>query len=95
MTCSNLIRVKSQELYKRQRCTRSGFQDSSPAGFSTFWINRIGSGLQFYSSFPIRIRIFKFPCFGIWRQHNHKKNVCKDLNILKDVMWFTLIANVW
>ena len=61
----------------RQRCTGSGFQDSSPAGFSTFWTNRIGSGLRFYSSF--RIRIFKFHWFGIWRQHNHKKNFCKDL----------------
>ena len=48
-----------------QRCTGSGFQDSSPAGFSTFRTNRIGSGLRFYSS--IRIRIFKFHCFGSWR----------------------------
>jgi len=52
-------------------CRGSGFQDSSPAGFSTFWTNRIGSGLRFYSSFRIRFRIFKFQCFGIWRQHNH------------------------
>ena len=43
-----------------QRCTGSGFQDSNHAGFSTFWTNRIGSGLRFYSSFRIRIRIFKF-----------------------------------
>jgi len=35
------------------------------------------TGLRFYSSFLIRMRIFKFHCFGIWRQHNHKKNVCK------------------
>jgi len=54
-----------------QRCTGSGFQDWSPAGFSTFWTSRIGSGLRFYSSF--RTRIFKFHFFGIWRQHNHKQ----------------------
>ena len=41
-------------------CTGSGFQDSSPTGFSTFWTNRIGSGLRFYSCFRIRIGIFKF-----------------------------------
>ena len=41
-----------------QRCTGSGFQDSSPAGFSSFWTNLSGPGLRFYSSF--RIRIFKF-----------------------------------
>ena len=58
-----------------QRCAGSGFQDSSPAGFSTFWTNCIESGLRFYSSF--RIWIFKFHCFGIWRQDNHKKNFCK------------------
>jgi len=67
-----------------QRCT-GGFQDSNPAGFSTFSTKRIGSGLRFYS------RIFKFHFFGIWRQHNHKKNFCKDL---KNVMQFTSIANV-
>ena len=74
-----------------QRCTRSSIKVSSPAGFSTFWTNRIGSGLRFYS-FPDRIRIFKFHFFGIWRQHNHKKNFCKGLN---DVMQFTSTANVW
>jgi len=50
-------------------------QDSSPTGFSTFLMNWIGPGLRFYSS--LRIRIFKFHCFVIWRQHNHKKNFCK------------------
>jgi len=40
-----------------QKCTVSGFQDLSPARFSTFWTICIGSGLRFYSSF--RIRIFK------------------------------------
>jgi len=64
-----------------QRCTGSGFLDSSPAGFSTFWTNRIGHGLRFYSSFRIRIRIFKFHCFRIWRQHNHNNNFCKDLRM--------------
>jgi len=66
-----------------QRCTGSGFQDSSLLGFSRFLTNRIGYGLQFYSSFRIRIRIFKFYCFGIWRQNIHEKNFWKDL---KDVM---------
>jgi len=31
-------------------CTKTGFQDSSPAGFRTFWTNQIGSRLRFYSS---------------------------------------------
>jgi len=60
-----------------QRSTGSGFQDSNPAGFSTFWTNRIGSGLRFYSSFRIRFRIFKYHCFGTWRQHNHKNIFAK------------------
>jgi len=47
----------------------------SPAGFSTFWTNRIGSGLRFHSSFWIRI--FKFHFFGIWLQYDHKKNLAK------------------
>jgi len=50
---------KAWIMYGQQRCTGSGFKDSSPAGF-TFCINRIGSGLRLYSSFRIRIRIFKF-----------------------------------
>ena len=29
---------------RKQRCTGSWFQESNPAGFSTFWTNRIGSG---------------------------------------------------
>jgi len=43
----------------------------SPAKFSTFSTDRMESGLRFYSSFRIRIKSFKFHCFGIWRQHNH------------------------
>jgi len=46
-----------------QRCTGSGFQDSSPAGFSTFSTNRIGTGVRLFSSFRIRIKIFKFHLF--------------------------------
>ena len=70
-------RVEVQTLFagKEQRCTGSELQDSSPAGFSTFWTNRIGFGLRFYSSFRIRIwiGIFKFHFFGFWCQNNHKK----------------------
>jgi len=43
------------------RGVRDRIQDSNPPGFNTFWANRIGSGVRFYSSFRIRIRIFKFP----------------------------------
>jgi len=41
-------------LTRSQMCTRSGFKDSYPAGCSTFWTNRIGSGLRFCSSFRQR-----------------------------------------
>jgi len=46
--------------YIYQRCTGTGFQDSNLEGFSTFSTNRIGSGLQFFSSFRIRILKFHF-----------------------------------
>ena len=61
-------------------------------------ISGLESGrIQHILNKPDRIRttvLFKFPVqdqdqdfqisfFGIWRQHNHKKNFCKDL---KDVM---------
>ena len=51
---------------------RIRFQDSSPAGFSTLWTNRIGSGLRFYSSFWSGSGFSNF-IFRIWRKHNHKK----------------------
>jgi len=50
-------------IWMHARGAQDPVQDSNPAGFSTFWINWIGSGLRFYSSF--RIRIFKF-IFGVW-----------------------------
>jgi len=56
-----------------QRCTRSGCQHSHPAEFSRFWTNRIGSGLRFYSSLRIRIRIFKFHFWNLTPTQSYKE----------------------
>jgi len=48
-------------LCMHQRWTGSGFQDSSPAGFSTFWTIRIGPDYGF-----IQVSVSGFLNFITW-----------------------------
>jgi len=77
-----MISVKSSHAWMShtQRRTESGFQKSNPAGFSTFWTNRIGSGQRFYSSYRIKIRIFKSHFWNLTSTQSWK-NSCKDLKM--------------
>jgi len=74
-----------------QRCTGSGFQDSSPAGFSTFSTNRIGPDYGFIQVSWSGWGFSNFIVLGFDANTIIKRMFAN----LKDVRYFRSITNVW